>query len=193
MAPIFNEAQLQLVERMKATLEAFGFGVFSPYHASREIWAGRKPSDCSPEERHEVLLGNVVNLDDAQLCIAVLGMTDLDVPKDQVDPKVHGKTDTGVAWEMGYATSRNGATTVRGVKSLDQINEFMIPEPCVLGYVDPADVRQGKDVNLMLAGTLDAAVRGMAQFKRAVELYANHDPRAMFEYADPAHTIGHEE
>lgn len=187
MAPIFNEAQLRLVERMKSTLEAFGFRVFSPYHASREIWAGRKPSECSPEERHAVLLGNVVNLDDTELAVAVLGMTDLDVPKDQVDPKVHGKTDTGVAWEMGYATSLNGAVRVKG-----QSNP-VYAEPFVLGYVDPADVRQGKDVNLMLAGTLDAAVRGMRQFRRAVELYANHNPKAMAEFAEPATTIGHEE
>lgn len=89
-APIFNPQQLEVVNFLRDSALAQGFEVFSPYHNSVDIWQGRAPKDCSPEERGQVLEDNIKNIYwcDTLLCW-VGGMG--------------GFTDPGVVWEMGLA------------------------------------------------------------------------------------------
>jgi len=61
-APIFTPEQLRVVESLKNDAEGHGHIVFSPYHNSSDIFQGRKPRDCSPEERSRVLADNIVNM-----------------------------------------------------------------------------------------------------------------------------------
>lgn len=91
-APIFNPHQLSVVGGITNLLETAGIEFFSPYEASQAIWNGRAPKDCSPEERAQVLQGNIDNLN-CDLLVAWVGGTE------------NGKTDTGVVWEMGYANA----------------------------------------------------------------------------------------
>jgi Nucleoside 2-deoxyribosyltransferase len=137
-APIFNPEQLRVVEHLLNELEEAGFSTFSPYHASQMIWNGRAPKDCSDEERKQVLKGNIEHLH-CDLLLAWIG----GYPE--------GFTDPGVVWEMGYCAALSGAPAAYG--RLPVINR-----PIVCGYIDDSDMRQS--MNLMLAGTVDAVVKG---------------------------------
>lgn len=143
-APIFNEEQLAVMKYIHMTLSLLEFEVFSPYHASQDIWKGRAPKDCSQEERDQVLRGNIDNLDWAELLVCWVGGT------------VDGRTDTGVVWEMGH---------------FNALRRFGGSDPTqhrfTLAHIDPADKRQS--MNLMLAGTVDAVCYGPAQLHRALE------------------------
>lgn len=183
-APIFNEEQLALVNSIRDIVRDAGMACFSPFHASREIWRGRRPADCSPDERMQVLRGNIRNVDDSDLVIAVLGMTDLH--ENSIDRKVHGKTDTGVVWECSRATTRAGDPTLQYDAS-----DLGHDTPLLLGYVDPRDIRQGKDINLMLAGTLESAVWGLEALKQAVTIFASQGGHRMCQTFP--NNIGHEE
>jgi hypothetical protein len=138
-APIFTPAQLEVVERIKDLLEQKAHEVFSPYHASRDIWAGRAPKDCSPEERKQVVDQNIDNLRWCDILLAWVGGNEA------------GFTDAGVIWEMGYAKAilwHNGEA---------QDEDW----PQTIAYIDDSDVR--KSMNLMLAGTVDAVAIGYQQ------------------------------
>lgn len=91
-APIFNNQQLMVVGHIENFMTQAGIEFFSPYRASQDIWKGRAPKDCTPEERAQVLRGNIDNLN-CDLLVAWVGGTE------------SGKTDTGVVWEMGYANA----------------------------------------------------------------------------------------
>jgi nucleoside 2-deoxyribosyltransferase len=141
-APIFNAAQLAVVRDITMALKLLEYEYFSPYEASQAIWKGRAPKDCTPEERAQVLQGNIGNLHWANLLLAWVGGT------------VDGRTDTGVVWEMGYF---NALTTVTPTAQL-----------LTLGYIHSTDKRQ--HMNLMLAGTIDAVCYGPAQLHKALEM-----------------------
>lgn len=137
-APIFNPEQVEVVEVLHRIMLQFG-NVFSPLHASRDIWKGRAPKDCSAEERAEVLRGNIEHLDCDVLVAWVGGMG--------------GFTDPGVIWELGYATALQNEGT---------------GHPFTIAYISPTDVRQS--MNLMIAGTVNAVVKGPSDLSRALVL-----------------------
>ena len=89
-APIFNPLQIGVVEMLKESAEIRGHEVFSPYHNSVDIWQGRAPADCTPEERAQVLYDNITNIDWCDVLLCWVG-------------GMGGFTDPGVVWEMGYA------------------------------------------------------------------------------------------
>lgn len=162
-APIFNEHQLAIVAGLKNMLEVFSFQVFSPYEASQGIWKGRAPKDCAPEERAEVLMGNVENLNyPTELLFAWVGGTE------------DGRVDTGVCWEMGYFHCR----------------KRMGNPGFALAYIHPDDQRQA--MNLMLAGTVDAVVHGPADASDALALYTTAGPSAVVHKYHPDKIIAHE-
>jgi nucleoside 2-deoxyribosyltransferase len=142
-APIFNPHQLEVVEMIKGYAEDEGHEVFSPYHESRDIWAGRAPKDCSPNERRQVVFNNVRRLDWAEVVLAWVG----GYPE--------GFTDPGVLWELGYAGCRSGVPAIETAEAR---------VPFSVGYVDDTDTRRG--MNLMLAGTLDYGVLGATSLQR---------------------------
>lgn len=145
-APIFNAQQLKVVSSITMMLKLQEWKYFSPYEASRNIWKGRAPKDCTPEERAQVLKNNVDKLLWADVLVAWVGGTQ------------DGKTDTGVTWEMGYFRALH-----------DDNNEVGLPDPkFTVAYIDPTDVR--KDMNLMLAGTVDAVAAGPAQLDRCMRM-----------------------
>ncbi len=149
-APIFTAYQLGVVQGIKDLLEDLKYEVFSPYHASRPIWKGRAPKECSEAERRQVLLGNVNNLNrPTHLLVAWVGGS-----------RHSRSTDNGVAWEMGYFHNR----VTRGDYGTEG------PPPLTLAYIDPMDARQ--DMNLMLAGTVEAVARGGTELSRALALHS---------------------
>lgn len=89
-APIFNPEQLAVVRLLKSVCEDYSHEVFSPYHNSQDIWQGRAPKDCTPEERAQVLEDNIKHIDWCDILLAWVG-------------GMGGFTDPGVVWEMGYA------------------------------------------------------------------------------------------
>jgi nucleoside 2-deoxyribosyltransferase len=193
-APIFTPDQLRVVNELHALLANQGYEIFSPYHASRDIWAGRKPSECSPEERARVLRGNVEKLRWCDLLVAWLGGT-----KD-------GKTDTGVVWEMGFAAALTKGPpamyegqefTAPDEKTVEEIGVYITSRPFTLGFIHPDDVRQGKDINLMLAGTIDAVVSGAQDFDDAIGVfsgtYGEANPGEVRKQYHPNRLLGHEE
>lgn len=166
-APIFTANQLAVVEGIKSLLEVYGYDVFSPYHASREIWKGRAPRDCAPEERAAVLDGNVENLNrPTNLLLAWVGGGD--------------HIDTGVAWEMGYFHNR----TVRGDYG------DTTPKPFTIAYIDPMDPRQ--TMNLMLAGTVGAMARGGTELRTAIELHSRRQLETLENVFRPDRLVKHE-
>lgn len=167
-APIFNAEQLRVVRDMHMDLTMLEFQVFSPYHASRDIWKGRAPKDCSPEEREQVLRGNIDNLHWADLLVSWVGGTE------------DGRTDTGVVWEMGYF---NALSDYRRSTQTKQ-------KAFTIGFVHPTDKRQ--NMNLMLAGTVDAVAYGPAQLHRALVLCRDNDCDAVREQFNPNLQIVHE-
>lgn len=168
-APIFNDHQLGVVEGIKDLLEYYKYDVFSPYHASREIWKGRAPKDCTKAERTVVLEGNVNNLlRPTNLLVAWVGGTE------------DGRTDTGVAWEMGFFHNR----ATRG-----DYSEFT-PPPLTLAYIDPKDKRQS--MNLMLAGTVYAMARGGTELQVALHLHAQRELVMLGDNFRPDRHVQHE-
>lgn len=147
-APLFTPHQIDTINYLKKYLEyEVGAKIFSPYHASREIWAGRKPADCSPEERALVLNQNIINLHWCDILVSWLQREDSDY---------NGRTDTGVAWEMGYLnclSRRNGGNY-----------------PVSIGYIHPHDPLPPSGVNIMLSQTIDAVVAGPKDLKAAILL-----------------------
>lgn len=195
-APIFNEEQLEVVSHLHSMLTSHGCEVFSPYAASREIWKGRAPKDCTPDERAQVLRGNVEHLRWCNLLVAWLGGTD------------NGKTDTGVVWEMGYAGALSQTPAMYEGRPLhggegkhrfewddnEPEREVYVPgTPFTLGYVHPTDKRQGKDVNLMLAGTMDAVVCGEGDFHQAISGFKKLGASYVHRVFNPNKLVGHEE
>lgn len=171
-APIFTAHQLAVVGGIQDLLEHLGYEVFSPYHASRAIWNGRAPSQCTEEERQAVLKGNIMNLDrPTSLLVAWVGGTE------------DGRTDTGVTWELGYFHNR----VVRNDYYHESGNG--VP-PMTLAYIDPQDKRQ--NMNLMLAGTIDAVARGGTELQRALSLHAAGLRVQMMEEFHPSRNILHE-
>jgi hypothetical protein len=123
--PIFNEENLSVVNQIEDMLLRAGFEIFSPYRASREIWKGRKPADCSEQDRRLVLEGNISHLHWCDLLIARIGGT------------ADGRIDTGTCWEMGYAHALN--------------HDWDDPRPVTLAFQPDPD---GRPLNLMLSGTV---------------------------------------
>jgi|SRR5882672_1522879 len=150
-APIFNDDQRAVVEQLKEALESTGFEIFSPYHASQKIFNGRKPADCTPEERAMVLRGNVSHLH-CHLLLAWVGGNE------------GGFTDPGVVWEMGYAGALAGAPAAFGRGP---------GYPFTLAYIHDTDERQA--MNLMLAGTVDGVVKGGQELAVALAMGARRN------------------
>lgn len=149
--PIFNPHQLRVIGGIKSVLEMHKCEIFSPYDESREIWKGRAPKDCTPEERQRVVNGNIKGLHWADVLVAWVGG----------HQSLMHSADTGTVWEMGY------------FKALTETEDFGDPYHFTIAYVDPRDLRQ--NMNLMLAETVDAAVRGMAQLSIALEMLRQED------------------
>lgn len=92
--PFFSEGQLKKMERVEAVLAEFSsLELFKPRNAkaaakklNKSIGAGKDPS---ADTRTAVFRDNVVNIDDAELMVAV---TD--------------DRDIGTTWEMGYAYAK---------------------------------------------------------------------------------------
>ena len=164
-APIFNVHQLEVVEAIKTALEVRQFEVFSPYHESRAIWKGRAPKDCTPEERAQVLRGNIQHLS-CKLVVAWVGGYE------------QGFTDPGVVWEMGYAGALSGTPA-----AFDSLPNY----PVVLAYIHDTDVRQA--MNLMLAGTVDAVAKGHRELSDALDMAAKREYTLMASQFHPDHHL----
>lgn len=158
-APIFNDHQRAVVDEIDGLLVSAGIEVFSPYRNSQEIFQGRKPADCPPEDRRAVLVGNVVNLEDSNLVIAWVGGKS--AGHDQTGKP--SSIDTGVVWEMGYFAAL--AETPAAFQLPPAANRF------TLAYIHDDDERQ--DMNLMLAGTVDGVARGILDFKMFLISFMN--------------------
>jgi len=168
-APIFTPHQQEIVGRIKNLIESHGVEVFSPYHASQAIWDGRAPRDCSPQERAQVLRGNIENLD-CDFVVAWVGGYDA------------GFVDPGVIWEMGYAAALSTAPAAWGRNGESA--------PFVCAYIDSTDTRQ--DMNLMLAGTVDAVVKGWVDLDQILVHLAQGDTRIAVQNYHPDQLIEHE-
>lgn len=169
-APIFTPEQLAVVEAIWEALNFNSYEIFSPYHESRRVWRGRAPKDCTEYERKCVLDGNVNNLNGpTSLLVAWVGGS-----------PISKSTDNGVAWEMGYFHNR--------VSRGDYQSES--PPPMTVAYIDPTDARQ--DMNLMLAGTVDSAARGISELKRAISLHAGGRYAKLRAEFHPRRLIQHE-
>lgn len=153
-APIFNDHQRSVVDEIKEVLEEANFNVFSPYHHSQEIFKGRKPSDCSPEERRQVLIGNIENIAECPLMVAWVGGKSSGHDASGVSKSV----DTGVVWELGFMAALSGAPAAFGNPPNN--------ERLTIAYLDGSD--EDKHMNLMLAGTVDAACIGILDLKMAL-------------------------
>lgn len=141
-APIFTPEQVEVVELIKNAAEYNDQTVFSPYHNSQDIFNGRAPKDCTPEERAQVLNDNITNLDWCDVLFAWVG-------------GMGGFTDPGVIWEMGYAHAARKFT---------------------VAYVDPELDANRKSMNLMLAGTVQAAVTDRTEVADFFAWLPEHGP-----------------
>lgn len=161
-APIFTPPQIEVVEMIKDRIEHQGRGhiIFSPYHNSQEIFAGRKPAQCSKEERAKVLDDNIASLDYCDVLLAWVG-------------GMGGFTDPGVVWEMGYCHRR-----VRENGML----------PTTIAYIDDTDARPS--MNLMLAGTVDAVVIGRKSLKDMLWHLCHGSGRLYLEENFPVSVLG---
>jgi nucleoside 2-deoxyribosyltransferase len=135
-APIFRPEQLEVVEMLKESAEIFRHEVFSPYHNGVDIWQGRKPADCSPEERARVLEDNIRHIDWCQVLFAWVG-------------GMGGFTDPGVVWEMGYAHCAHKLTIAYIDEKLDTDRQSM--NLMLAGTVDCV-VRHRDDVAPVMSG-----------------------------------------
>ncbi len=117
-APFFNEEQIALVDKLEDLIESVGYELFSPRKGENAIemnkkilewqeWDARRlfflqrntcgnkykdpqPSQPSEELRLRVFTDNVVNIDNADLVVAVID-----------------DFDSGVLFELGYAYARH--------------------------------------------------------------------------------------
>lgn len=160
-APIFTPDQQAEVELLRSTMLMYG-NVFSPLHASRDIWKGRAPKDCSPEERAQVLEGNIAHLECDVVVAWVGGMG--------------GFTDPGVVWELGYATALNRT----GLNS----------SPLIVAYISPSDERQS--MNLMIAGTVNVVAKGIPDLSRCLQLLYTEEYEVAFEEFHPDKLLAQE-
>lgn len=162
--PIFNSRQIQTMTTLRDLSEGMPqVRTFSPYHASRAIWLGRAPKDCTEEERRQVLQQNIDNLSWADVVLCVLN---------REDGGYDGRTDTGVVWEMGYATAIGRR---------------------VVGWVDPDVSIPDKGVNLMLAGTIDAVLKGYLQYQEFLNMVVDDRWDLVEEIFTVENLISHEE
>lgn len=138
-APIFNPVQLEVVNFLRDTAIAHGHKVFSPYHNSVDIWAGRAPKDCSPNERRQVLEDNIRNIDWCDTLLAWVG-------------GMGGFTDPGVVWEMGYAFCAHKWTLAYIDNELDAERQSM--NLMLAGTIDSVTTHRA-DVNAALALLFD--------------------------------------
>jgi len=154
-APIFTDAQLHVVCDIKEIIEDRKHDVFSPWHNSREIWKGRAPADCTPEEREQVLNDNINYLDWCSFLVSWVGGYE------------QGYTDPGVIWEMGYA------------KCLKNHREKLVIAgwPHTIAYIHDDDVRKG--MNLMLAGTVDFVAVGISEMMSVIDIITNETLEAL--------------
>ena len=92
-APFFNDEQLGLVKSLEYLIKEVGYELFSPrlgenaLEMNSAIGRGEKPSQ---ELRRQVFMDNWMNIDDADLMVAV------------IDDR-----DSGTVWEIGYAFARH--------------------------------------------------------------------------------------
>lgn len=111
-APIFTRPQLIVVSYLRDLALRRGHIVFSPYHNSADIFKGRAPKDCSPEERAQVLEDNIKNIEWCEVMLAWVG-------------GMGGFTDPGVVWEMGYARASDKFTLAYLDRLLDRERQSM--------------------------------------------------------------------
>lgn len=144
-APIFNPQQLEVVEMLKGEIE-YGHEVFSPYHNSVNIWQGRAPKDCSPEERGLVLEDNITHIDWADVLFAWVG-------------GMGGFTDPGVVWEMGYAYKAGKFTLAYIDEEMDAERQSM---NLMLAGTISAVVTRRSDLPAAL-GTMQDSLQGVVE------------------------------
>jgi nucleoside 2-deoxyribosyltransferase len=89
-APLFTETQRAFIDEVVIALQERRVDYFSPYHNSQAIFQGKPPSECSQDQRDQVISDNITNIDTCDLLFAWVG-------------GMGGFTDPGVVWEMGYA------------------------------------------------------------------------------------------
>jgi hypothetical protein len=167
-APIFNDHQRNVVDQIKEILESRGLEVFSPYHVSQEIFKGRKPADCPPEDRRKVLQGNILGIVDCRLMVAWVGGNSSGHDQSGKPSSI----DTGVVWEMGYAARMSSTPAAFGLPPDD---EGLV----TLAYIHDDDERQS--MNLMLAGTVDGVAKGMQDLRMAVAQFVALGGKALQE------------
>lgn len=92
-APFFTPYQKSVCRQVREDIEAKGWKVFDPDLASRDIWQGRPPAECTPTERQAVLAQNMTGIRGADVVVAWMRGTGGPF------------TDQGVVWELGYAYS----------------------------------------------------------------------------------------
>lgn len=164
-AHIFTPDAIGCVNSIKEMLEnRLHLEVFSPYHASRDVWKGRAPKDCTEAERRQVLEQNITNLDDSDILVSWINRDD-----DGYD----GRPDTGVVWEMGYYECLRRW----GVGSTN--DPAVTGEQISIAYVHPHTKIHRKGINLMLTATVDAVVTDLYMLERAcrVAMLGSHDTR----------------
>lgn len=161
-APLFTPEQQSTVAEMHAYMRRHGYKVFDPLENSQKIWNGRKPSECTAEERAQVLNDNIYHLDCELLVAWVGGWPETGLP------------DTGVVWELGYFTALK---TVR----------FTGYNRAALVYIDDQDTKQ--NLNLMLAGTIDAVARGVDELDKALWAYKNQGKTGLVAAFSPSRII----
>lgn len=175
-APIFSDQHLQVVNQITAVLKMHEYEYFSPYEASRPVWQGRAPKDCTPEERATVVRGNIDGMRWADVLVAWVG--------GQRNPMA--STDTGVVWEMGYFNAlTNGPSTDEEV-----IGVYTRRKRFTLGYIHPNDIK--RDMNLMLAGTVDAIAYGQAELSQALSFLGVDELDACRTLFAPSKRVLHE-
>jgi nucleoside 2-deoxyribosyltransferase len=85
-SPFFNPVQIEARDKVCNALREWGHEVASPEELSKDIWNGRKPSECTKEERFKVFSGNLLAIDESDLVVAIID-----------------NWDVGTCWEMGFS------------------------------------------------------------------------------------------
>lgn len=147
--PLFNAEQQVVMNQLDNKAARLGAEVFNPYRASREIWAGRAPKDCTAEDRAKVLEQNVQHLFWCDVLWAWVGGTE------------DGRVDTGACWEMGYVAALSGTPALQGRPGTRR--------PYTVAFQRDIDADK-RPLNLMLAGTVDALVTGRGSADEAMAL-----------------------
>lgn len=178
-APIFNDHQRMVVDEIKALLEHWGMDVFSPYHHSKAIFKGRKPSDCTEQERKQVLIGNIEGLVECELLLAWVGGGSSGHDQSGKPSSI----DTGVVWEMGYFACRSGAPAAGG--------HSPNPHGVTLAYIHEGDERQS--MNLMLAGTVDAVAKGSDALADAIAALITEGANVMASQFNPVEVLAEDQ